>query len=132
MRHFHAYSRAALAAALLGGACAASAADGPAADARRPLRVVATIFPAYDWVREIVGTNAADVQLTLLLDDGVELHSYQPTAADLKTVAGLRDAVEPIALQGQEGARRTLRPRVKRHTFRAVDAHPAQTECILW
>jgi zinc transport system substrate-binding protein len=87
MRHFHAYSRAALAAALLGGACAASAADGPAADARRPLRVVATIFPAYDWVREIVGTNAADVQLTLLLDDGVDLHSYQPTAADLKTVA---------------------------------------------
>ncbi len=80
-------SRAALAAALLGGACAASAADGPTADARRPLRVVATIFPAYDWVREVVGTNAADVQLTLLLDDGVDLHSYQPTAADLKKVA---------------------------------------------
>ena len=51
-----------------------------------PLRVVTTIFPIYDWVREILG-DADGVELTLLLDSGVDLHSYQPTAADIVKVA---------------------------------------------
>ena len=46
--------------------------------------VVATIFPVYDWVREVAGD---DVDLTLLLDNGVDLHSYQPTAQDIMKVA---------------------------------------------
>ncbi|MBR1835921.1 MAG: zinc ABC transporter substrate-binding protein [Kiritimatiellae bacterium] len=79
--------RAALAAALVGGACAASAADAPAAPSPEKIRVVATIFPAWDWVREVVGAENAGVELTMLLDDGVDLHSYQPTAEDLKKVA---------------------------------------------
>ena len=48
--------------------------------------VVATIFPVYDWVREVVGDND-DVGITLLLDNGVDLHSYQPTAQDIMKVA---------------------------------------------
>ncbi len=51
------------------------------------LNVVVTIFPIYDWVREIVGTDMDHVNLTLLLDNGVDLHSYQPTADDLRKVA---------------------------------------------
>lgn len=47
------------------------------------LCIVATIFPAYDWVREILGDRAGDVSLTLLLDSGVDLHNYQPTADDI-------------------------------------------------
>ncbi len=47
------------------------------------LSIVTTIFPEYDWVREILGENAANTDLTLLLDNGVDLHSYQPTADDL-------------------------------------------------
>ena len=87
---------AALAAALLGGACAARAADAPAASPATeppaapesaPLRVIATIFPAWDWTREVLGDAGAGVELTLLLDDGVDLHSYQPTADDLRKVA---------------------------------------------
>lgn len=77
--------RVALAAALLGGALSAPAAETPAAS--RPLRVVATIFPAWDWAREILGDEARNAELTLLLDEGVDLHRYQPTAADLRTVA---------------------------------------------
>jgi zinc transport system substrate-binding protein len=59
------------------------------------ITVVTTIFPEYDWVREIVGqgtnstdTSAADsVDVTMLLDNGVDLHSYQPSAADIAKVS---------------------------------------------
>ena len=44
----------------------------------KPITVVTTIFPIYDWVRQIAGDNA-DTNLVLLLDNGVDLHSYQPS-----------------------------------------------------
>ena len=46
------------------------------------IKVVCTIFPVYDWVREVAGDRDG-VEITMLLDDGVDLHSYQPTAKDL-------------------------------------------------
>ncbi|MBR4500291.1 MAG: zinc ABC transporter substrate-binding protein [Clostridia bacterium] len=52
----------------------------------KKISVVATIFPIYDWVREIVSEND-NVQITLLLDSGVDLHSYQPTAVDIMKIA---------------------------------------------
>ena len=48
------------------------------------ISVVTTIFPIYDWTREIAGDSA---EITLLLDSGVDLHSYQPTAQDIMEVA---------------------------------------------
>ena len=47
------------------------------------LSVVTTIFPEYDWVKEILGDKAESTDLTMLLDNGVDLHSYQPTADDI-------------------------------------------------
>jgi len=47
------------------------------------LSVVTTIFPEYDWVMNILGDNPAGVEVTMLLDNGVDLHSYQPTATDM-------------------------------------------------
>ena len=47
------------------------------------IRIVTTIFPEYDWVREILGDKADSAEITMLLDKGVDLHSYQPTADDL-------------------------------------------------
>lgn len=47
------------------------------------LSIVTTIFPEYDWVKQILGEKADDVDLTLLLDKGIDLHNYQPTADDL-------------------------------------------------
>lgn len=44
------------------------------------ISVVTTIFPIYDWLREIAGDHA---DVTMLLDNGVDLHSYQPTAQDI-------------------------------------------------
>ena len=57
------------------------------ADSDGRLRVVATIFPAYDWLREIIGDKTDAVELTLLLDNGTDLHSYQPTADDMIRVS---------------------------------------------
>ena len=47
------------------------------------LKIVTTIFPEYDWVREILGDKAENAEVTMLLDNGVDLHSYQPTADDI-------------------------------------------------
>ncbi|MBQ7689402.1 MAG: zinc ABC transporter substrate-binding protein [Clostridia bacterium] len=51
------------------------------------LKIVATIFPTYDWVRNILGDRLTDTELTLLLDNGVDLHSYQPTASDIMRIS---------------------------------------------
>ena len=46
------------------------------------ISIVTTIFPVYDWVRNVVGENE-NVDITMLLDSGVDLHSFQPTAEDI-------------------------------------------------
>ena len=98
-----------LAAVLAGCGAGETKADAPAA-ARR-LHIVATIFPAYDWTRQILttGAQAGEVELTLLLDDGVDPHSFQPTVKDMAAIAqcdlflyvgGESDAWVPDALAG--------------------------------
>lgn len=59
----------------------------PEAAAERELSIVTTIFPEYDWVMEILGENAPNVQVTMLLDNGVDLHSYQPNVKDMVTLS---------------------------------------------
>ena len=54
-------------------------------DEEGKVKVVTTIFPIYDWTKNIAGKE--DVGVTLLLDSGVDLHSYQPTAEDIAKVA---------------------------------------------
>ena len=50
------------------------------------LKVVTTIFPEYDWAREIIG-DAKTTELTLLIGNGVDLHSYQPSIQDIAKIA---------------------------------------------
>ncbi|MBO4509419.1 MAG: zinc ABC transporter substrate-binding protein [Spirochaetaceae bacterium] len=50
-------------------------------------KIVTTIFPEYDWVNNILGQNPADVELTMLLNSGADLHSYQPTVADIMKIS---------------------------------------------
>ncbi len=52
----------------------------------KSIKIVTTIFPEYDWVRSILGENADHAELTLLLDDGADLHSYQPTVEDMAKI----------------------------------------------
>ena len=53
----------------------------------KQIRVVTTIFPEYDWVKQIAGDEASNMDLKLLLDNGVDLHSYQPTAEDIMKIS---------------------------------------------
>ena len=54
----------------------------------KKLSVVCTIFPEYDWVRQILGSHLSNADVTLLLDNGVDLHNYQPTADDIVKISG--------------------------------------------
>lgn len=74
-------------AGLLSGCGRTTAGNGRRADAGR-LNIVTTIFPAYDWVRQLLGERGRDAELTMLLDSGVDLHSYQPTAEDIVRISG--------------------------------------------
>ena len=52
-------------------------------EAESRLQVVATIFPQYDFARQIAG-DKADVYM--LLKPGEEIHSYEPTPQDIKMI----------------------------------------------
>ncbi len=47
------------------------------------LRVVTTLFPYYDFVRQIAGDQ---VDLTLVIPAGMDSHSFEPTPADMRTI----------------------------------------------
>ena len=51
----------------------------------KKISVVTTIFPAYDWVKQVVGDNK-NVEITFLIDKGEDLHSYQASAEDIAKI----------------------------------------------
>ena len=51
------------------------------------IQIVTTIFPEYDWVMNILGDHADKAEVTMLLDNGVDLHSYQPTTDDILKIS---------------------------------------------
>ncbi len=57
---------------------------GSAKDSRDDkIKIVCTTFPQYDWVRQILGDEIDNVDLVLLGNTGVDMHSYQATADDI-------------------------------------------------
>lgn len=51
--------------------------------------ILCTTFAAYDWVREILG-DTDTFTCRMLVDNGVDLHSYQPSAQDIMKIADCR------------------------------------------
>ena len=51
------------------------------------ISVVCTIFPPYDWVCQILGEQAAALDLTLLINNRNDLHNYQPSVDDMIKIA---------------------------------------------
>lgn len=47
------------------------------------IQIVATLFPQYDFAREIAGDKA---EVELLLPPGIESHSYEPTPSDIMRI----------------------------------------------
>ncbi|MBQ9422971.1 MAG: zinc ABC transporter substrate-binding protein [Pyramidobacter sp.] len=65
--------------------CAAIVLAVPAAAAKP--RVVTTLFPIYDWTRNIIGERNDAVELLPPLNTGVDLHSYQPSVDDILRIS---------------------------------------------
>ena len=77
MKRFFATLVAAVIAA--GSLCACSKAP----EKNSSLSIVTTIFPEYDWVMNVLGDNPAKADVTMLQNNGADLHSFQPTTADI-------------------------------------------------
>ena len=60
---------------------------GVSADDGGHLHIVVSVFPVYDWVVNILEDEAESTEVTLLVDNGTDLHSYQPSAKDLMEIA---------------------------------------------
>lgn len=52
----------------------------------KPLQIVCTAFPQYDFLREI--TKGVSVELSLLLKPGQESHDYDPSSGDIAKIHG--------------------------------------------
>ena len=50
-------------------------------------RIVCSVFPEYDWTRQILGSHADDFELCYLLESGADPHSFQPSVEDMMKVA---------------------------------------------
>ena len=56
--------------------------------ATKKISVVAVTYPQYDWLKNVLGGRADAVDLKLLIKNGADLHSYQPSAQDIAAIAG--------------------------------------------
>lgn len=74
------------------------------------LRIVCSVFPEYDWVKNIVG-DRENVDVSLLVSNGTDLHSYEAAPADIVklkqsdmviSVGGVSDKWITEALEGEE------------------------------
>ncbi len=54
--------------------------DGKQAEDK--LQILCVQFAEYDWAKNVVGASGG-AQVSLLISNGTDLHSYQPTAADI-------------------------------------------------
>ena len=49
---------------------------------KEKVTVLCTVFPIYDWVRNVVG-DSENIEVKLLVSGGADLHSYQPSVDDV-------------------------------------------------
>ena len=65
--------------------CTAQAATPSAPSSK--VKVVCATFPAYDWVKQVVGDQSDRYEITYLMGSGTDLHSYQPTVDDIAKIS---------------------------------------------
>ena len=66
--------------------CGSVAAHDPG-DHTDKLRIVCTVFPEYDWTRQILGSHADETELYYILENGSDPHSFQPSVDDMMKIA---------------------------------------------
>jgi len=85
MKKIAAYAMFVLVAALAFVACSAESSEK--APAKKKVSIVATIYPQYDWLKNVLGDRQDSVNLKLLIKNGTDLHSYKPSAQDIAAIA---------------------------------------------
>ena len=85
MKKIAAYAMFVLVAALAFVACSAESSEK--APAKKKISIVATIYPQYDWLKNVLGDRQDSVNLKLLIKNGTDLHSYKPSAQDIAAIA---------------------------------------------
>ena len=85
MKKIAAFAMFILAAALTLVAC--NAESNEKTSAPKKISIVATIYPQYDWLKNILGDRLDAVNLKLLIKNGTDLHSYKPSAQDIASIA---------------------------------------------
>ena len=106
MKKFAAFAMFVLATALMFVAC--SAESNEKAPAQKKVSIVATIYPQYDWLKNILGDRLDAVNLKLLIQNGTDLHSYKPSAQDIAAIASA-DMVVYIGGESDEWIEKALK-----------------------
>ncbi len=65
--------------------CAAGREEAAAEDGK--IQILCTAFPLYDWTRQVTAGCENSIEVTLLMDQGADLHNYQPTAEDIVRIS---------------------------------------------
>ena len=78
-------SGAVLIALLLGLLAGCAVGEAPAA---HKLTVVCTVYPLYEWALALTKDRAEHVEVRLLVQNGADLHSYQPSVEDMVRISG--------------------------------------------
>ena len=68
-------------------ACSDTKADKAKGGIDNKISIVTTIFPEYDWVREVIKGQESKIDLTFLMSKGTDLHSYQPNVEDITKIS---------------------------------------------
>lgn len=53
----------------------------------KTLKILCTTFPVYDWTLNIT-KNVPDIEVSLLMDKGTDLHNFQPSVDDIIKISG--------------------------------------------
>jgi zinc transport system substrate-binding protein len=106
MKKFAAFAMFVLATALTFVAC--SAESNEKAPAQKKVSIVATIYPQYDWLKNVLGDRLDAVNLKLLIKNGTDLHSYKPSAQDIAAIASA-DMVVYVGGESDEWIEKALK-----------------------
>ena len=106
MKKIAAFAMLVLTAALALVAC--SAESNEKAPAQKKVSIVATIYPQYDWLKNILGDRLDAVDLKLLVKNGTDLHSYKPSAQDIAAIASA-DMVVYVGGESDEWIEKALK-----------------------
>lgn len=121
-----------LAAALTFTACSAEKSEKTSA--QKKVSIVATIYPQYDWLKNILGDRLDSVNLKLLIKNGTDLHSYKPSAQDIAAIASA-DMVVYVGGESDEWIEKALKAtpkagRVQVNLMEALDDRVKEEEVV--